>query len=102
MAILRRGTLTVRPHRVVPIGVLEATIERPPGSRRPRVTVRLDDSPSARRKLVEQKIEHMLDPRIPLEIRDTAVTWSRALNEALLEVSADDGKGPAFKRASFQ
>lgn len=95
--ILRLDEIEVRPRHVVPIGVLNVNVVRQPGQRRLRVEADLDTSKDKRRRLVEEKVQQMLDPRVDSDERDTAVNWNTALDEALLTVQSAPDLRPAFK-----
>ena len=57
----------------------------------------LDDSVAARRGLVEDLINKQMDPKTPPEIRDSSISWLRALEQALLRVRAEEEARPAYK-----
>lgn len=98
--VLRKDPLEVAPDHIVPIGILRVEAERDPGDRRVKVNVKLDDSKDARRRLVQDKITSMLDPRVPAAQRDEAVNWTKALDHALVSVDADPDVRPPFKPRS--
>jgi hypothetical protein len=95
--ILRLDEIEVRPRHIVPIGELKVDVLREPGERRPRVRADLDTSKDVRRKLVEDKVQQMLDPRVDSDERETAVLWNTALDQALLDVQSAPDLRPAFK-----
>jgi len=98
--ILRRDQIAIKPTKVVALGVLEARLIQKPGERKARVEVRLDDSVETRRQLVEEKISHMLNPRVARDLRENAVLWTRALDQALVHLQEEKDYDPAFKRAA--
>lgn len=95
--ILRLDSFEVRPHKVVPLGILRISARRDPGDRKVDVQVSLDTSKDARRQLVQDKIAHMLDSHVSPYIRDAAIAWTHALDEALVRVESDPGIRPAYK-----
>ena len=96
--VLRLDEIRVRSGHVVPIGVLDVSVTRAPGERRPQVQVDLDTSKPTRRRLVEEQIQHMLDPRVDTEQRESAISWTAALDQALVDVQSDPDLKPAYKR----
>lgn len=90
--ILRRQAMTLKPGKIVSLGILEARLIAPLPGQEPSVKIRLDDDAPARRKLVEETIKIMMDPAAPQAERDHAVTWSRALQNSLLEIEAENQK----------
>ncbi len=39
-------------------------------------------------------------PSVPLEVRENAIAWTRALDQALVQVQEDQGVRPPFKAGS--
>lgn len=97
--LLRLETMSVKPRKIVSIGVVEVTLSgRRPGQA-PTVRVRLDDSVTARRSLAEALIHAMMDPNAPNDMRSSALAWTRALEETLSEVVSEKERAPAFRPA---
>lgn len=97
--LLRKSGIKVKPTKVVPIGVLEAVIPKPLPGRKPQLRIRLDDSVAARRQLVQDLIHDMMDPNAPTDQRLSAISWTRALDQTLVEVLAEQERGPLYKAA---
>ena len=95
--ILRLDEIEVKPRHVVPIGILKVDVARKTGERRVHVRATLDTSKDSRRRLVEEKVQQMLDPRVDSDERDTAVSWNSAIDQALLDVQSAPDLHPAFK-----
>jgi hypothetical protein len=96
---MRRETVTVKPRKIVALGVVEVTLSgRRPGQA-PTVRVRLDDSVTARRGLSEAMIHAMMDPNAPNDMRSSALAWTRALEESLSGVVSEKERAPAFRAA---
>ncbi|MFA6029293.1 MAG: hypothetical protein WC969_05530 [Elusimicrobiota bacterium] len=95
--ILRLDELDVRPKRVVPLGVLEIQLLPYERGERPKVIVRFDASVATRRLLVEEVIGMMMDPKVPQDMRDSAISWARSLEQALLRVQGERERLPAYK-----
>jgi hypothetical protein len=94
---LMRPTFDARARKVVVLGVLEARVMSALPGQRPQVRVRLDDSATTRRQLVQSMIRTMMDPNQPAAARDSAVAWSRALQEALVSVLAEETRRPLYQ-----
>jgi hypothetical protein len=97
--MLRIETVEVKPARIVALGVLE--IKLLPASRKEtqKMVIHFDRGVETRRKLVQDVISSMMDPKAPPEARESAVTWTRALEQALAKLQAEAQEGPAIKRA---
>lgn len=96
--ILRKDVIDAKPTRVVPIGVLEARILSVGGrDKRPKIVVHLDDSVTARRLLIEETIDSMMDPKTEMKVRDSAISWTRALENALVDLQGEERRAPSFK-----
>ncbi len=87
--ILRRPSLRVRPSRILALGILTAELQRALPGRRRGVRVTLDDSLATRRKLVQDMIHDMMDPKTPQDVRDSAVAWAHPLDQSLEELSEE-------------
>lgn len=97
--ILRAEAVTLKPARIVPIGVLEARLIPGDRGRKPEVLIRLDDSITARREIIEDVISGMMDPKTPSDLRESSITWTRALEVALLSVQQEERARPDYKPA---
>lgn len=97
--ILRKPALDVRPTKVVPIGILEASLTPSLPGQEGRLRVRLDDGVEARRQILQGLIRDMMDPAVPLETRSSAIAWTRALDQALLDLVSENPKRPTYKPA---
>lgn len=97
-SILRKEAIDLKPTRVAAVGVLEARLLPIERGAKPKIEVRLDDSVEARRALVQETIEMMMDPKVPVTIRGAAVSWTRALERALIDLASEEQARPAFKK----
>ncbi len=61
------------------------------------VKVTLDDSLTSRRQIVQDIIHEMMDPAVATEKRDSAVAWSRALQNTLMELFSENERAPLYK-----
>lgn len=95
--ILRKAVLDIRPAKVVSIGILEAALSPSLPGQEARLRVRLDDSVEARRHILQDLIRDMMDPAVPLQTRSSAVAWTRALDQALLDLVSESPRRPAYK-----
>ncbi|MFH1723106.1 MAG: hypothetical protein ABII00_00645 [Elusimicrobiota bacterium] len=95
--ILRKEAVDVRPTKVVPIGVLEARLLPIRRGRSPKIELRLDDSLEARRRLIEHVIAMQMDPDTPPRIRDSSISWVRALEQALIRIQGEQEAKPSYK-----
>lgn len=95
--ILRKPAFLVKPAKIVAIGTLEVEVAARLPDREPAVKIRLDDSTETRRKLVQSKIQAMMDPNAPESDRATALAWTRALEETLSQVLTESQREPAFR-----
>lgn len=95
--LLRKGSLDIKPTKIVPIGVLDVVVEKALPGRPPIVRMSLDDSVDARRGLVQQLIRAMMDPNAPADMRRSAIAWTRALDQTLVEVLAEPPREPLYK-----
>ena len=95
--ILRKDPIEVKPTKVVALGVLEARLLPIQRGRAQRVEVRLDDSNEARRHLIEDMIGRMMDANAALVVRDSAISWTRALEQALVLVQGEAERKPTYK-----
>ena len=95
--IWRRAALDIRPKKVVSIGVFEVLLQQPLPGQPPMVKVTLDDSLTSRRQIVQDIIHEMMDPAVATEKRDSAVAWSRALQNTLMELFSENERAPLYK-----
>lgn len=95
--ILRKDPIELKPTKVVALGVLEARLLPIQRGRAPRVEVRLDDSNETRRRLIEDMIAKMMDARTSVEAREAAVSWTRALEQALVQVQGENERKRMYK-----
>lgn len=95
--ILRKPVIPIAPTKIVALGVVEiAVLDRLPG-REPTVRVRLNDSADARRELVQSMIRAMMNPDASPELRDSALSWTRALEQTLQDVVTEAERKPPFR-----
>lgn len=74
---------------IVSLGVVEARVGLGGDASSPAEPLaRLDDGPEARRGLVQGAVRAMMDPSRPEAARESAISWSRALEEELMRVAA--------------
>lgn len=97
--LLRKAPFLVKPARIYPLGVLEATISSRAAGQKPLIKVRLDDSVAARREITQQVVRSMMDPRASHELRSSAISWTRALDQTLLDLLSESDRPPSYKRA---
>jgi len=96
---LMRPSFDAKPRKVVVVGVLETTVLPALPGQKPQLRVRLDDSATARRELVQSMIRTMMDPNQSNAARDNAVSWSHALQEQLQAVLAEETRRPLYESA---
>jgi len=96
---LMRPTYEAIPHKVAVLGVIETQVLPALPGQAPQVRVRLDDSPETRRELVQRLIRDMMDPRVPADQRNSAISWSHALQDSLIHVLAEQQKHPLYEPA---
>jgi hypothetical protein len=53
----------------------------------------------ARRKVVQDTIREMMDPTHSLDTRESIVSWSRALQNSLLDILAEEDHRPLYTPA---
>ncbi len=97
--LLRLPAYDVKPSRILPLGILEYKIQAALPGQGSRIAVRLDDSVEARRKIVQEVIRDMMDPRRATDVRESAIAWTRSLQNSLLELLAEEEKRPNYKPA---
>lgn len=94
--LLRLDPFHVKPSKIVTLGILEARVMPALPGREPEVSVRLDDSVAARRRVVQDTIRSMMDPTRPAEARESAVSWSRALQNSLMDILSEEDQRPLY------
>jgi len=67
--------------------------------RKPEIRVRLDDSVAARRATVQDVIRAMMDPARSLDARESAIAWSRGLQNSLQDLLAEEDRRPMYTPA---
>lgn len=97
--LLRQHAYEIKPGKITAMGSLEATVMQALPGQKPTIKVRLDDSTQARRNVVQNTIRDMMDPRKPLEVRESSIAWSRALQNSLMELLAEEQQRQTFKPA---
>lgn len=97
--LLRMSNYQIKPSYILPIGVLEARVMPALPGHAPQVRVRLDDGVIARRKLIQDTIREMMDPRLSVGERESAIAWSRALQRSLMDLLSEPAPRQNFKTA---
>ena len=97
--VTRKAAVAIKSRKIVSLGILEFRLSSALPGRHPSLKVRLDDSASARSSLVQEALRSTLEPTAPNWYRNNAVTWSRALEETLVGISAEPEAAPLYKRA---
>jgi hypothetical protein len=97
--LLRLDPYNVKPTKIVTLGILEAKVFPALPGRPPEIRVRLDDSAAARRSVVQSIIREMMDPTRGLEARESAISWTRGLQNSLMEILAEEERRPMYKTA---
>lgn len=97
--LLRKSNIEIKPKKILSLGVFEARVSDALPGQKPVLRVRLDDSVATRRQLVSQVIHNMMDPAISSKMRESAVAWSRALENSLLELLSESERTPLYKPA---
>ena len=97
--LLRQHAYEIRPGKITSMGVMEALVMPALPGQKPTIRVRLDDSPQARRNVVQNAIRDMMDPRKSTEVRESALAWTRSLQVSLMDLLAEEEQRPAYKPA---
>ena len=97
--IQRLNAYTVKPAKILSLGILEARVMPALPGRKPEVRVRLDDGISSRRKVVQDTIREMMDPTSSSEARESAISWSRALQNSLMDILSEENRRPMYTPA---
>jgi hypothetical protein len=95
-SIQRLETYAVKPSKILAIGIVEAQVMPALPGRKPEIRVRLDDSVDARRHLVQDTIRAMMDPTRSTEIRESAISWSRGLQNSLQDILSEADRKPLY------
>ena len=95
--ILHKAAFDIQPRKIVSIGIFEVRLEPTLPGRPPMAKVHLDDSVAARRQIVQDIIHEMMDPTVAPAARESAVAWSRALQNSLMELLAETERAPLYK-----
>ena len=98
--LLRQSAYKIRPSKIISLGIVETKVLPALPGQKPTARVRLDDSVQARRAVVQELIRDMMDPRESLEARESAIAWSRALQNNLMELLAEEDPRPVYKPAT--
>jgi hypothetical protein len=88
--IQRLDAHTIKPSKILALGILEVRVMPALPGREPEIRLRLDDSLLARRKMVQDTIREMMDPARPLETRESTIAWSRELENSLLAILSEE------------
>lgn len=97
--LLRQHSYEIKPGKITSLGSIEAKVMPALPGQKPMIRVRLDDSPQARRNVVQSTIHDMMDPRKTTEVRESALAWSRSLQNSLIELLAEEEQRPLYKPA---
>ncbi len=97
--LLRQHAYEIKPGKITAMGSLEATVMPALPGQKPTIRVRLDDSTQARRNVVQSTIRDMMDPRKSSEVRESSIAWSRALQNSLMELLAEEQQRQLYKPA---
>lgn len=97
--ILRQHAYDIKPSKVVSLGIIEAKVMNALPGQQAQIRVRLDDSVQARRNVVQSTIRDMMDPRRATDVRESAIAWTRALQNSLMELLSEDEQRQLYKPA---
>jgi hypothetical protein len=97
--IQRLDAYTIKPSKILALGILEARVMPALPGRKPEIRVRLDDGVLARRKVVQDMIHEMMDSTRSLDARESAIAWSRALQNSLLDIVSEEDHRPLYTPA---
>lgn len=97
--LLRQHAYEIRPGKITSMGVVEAKVSPALPGQKPSIKVRLDDSVQARRNVVQSLIRDMMDPRKSTEARESALAWTRALQNSLMDLLAEEDPRQLYKPA---
>jgi hypothetical protein len=97
--LLRQHAYEIKPGKITAMGVLEGKVMPALPGQKPTIRVRLDDSPQARRNVVQNAIRDMMDPRKSAEVRESAIAWNRSLQISLMALLAEEEQRQLYKPA---
>jgi hypothetical protein len=97
--IQRLDAYTIKPSKILALGILEVRVMPALPGRQPEIRVRLDDSVVSRRKVVQDMIHEMMDSTRSLDVRESAIAWSRALQNSLLDILSEEDRRPLYTPA---
>ena len=97
--LLRQHAYEIKPGKITAMGSIVATVMPALPGHKPTIRVRLDDSRQARRDVVQNSIRDMMDPRKSTEVRESALAWSRALQNSLMALLAEEEPRQLYKPA---
>jgi hypothetical protein len=97
--IQRLDAYTIKPTKILALGIVEARVLPALPGRKPEIRVRLDDSVMARRKIVQDMVHEMMDPTRSLDARENAISWSRALQNSLQDILSEEDHRPLYTPA---
>jgi hypothetical protein len=97
--IQRLDAYTIKASKILALGILEVRVMPALPGRRPEVRVRLDDSVMSRRKVVQETIHEMMDSTRSFETRDSAMSWTRALQTSLMDILSEEDHRPLYTPA---
>jgi hypothetical protein len=95
--LLRLDPYRAKAGKITTLGVIEARVLPALPGRKPEIRVRLDDSAATRRAVVQDMIREMMDPNRPIDARQSAISWSRALQNSLLDILSEQEKTRMYK-----
>lgn len=95
----RLNAYTIKPSKILALGILEARVLPALPGRKPEVRLRLDDSVLSRRKVVQDTIREMMDPTSTSEARESSISWSRALQNSLMDIMSEEEHRPLYTPA---
>lgn len=97
--ILRQHAYDIKPSKIVSLGIVEAKVQNALPGQAAQIRVRLDDSVQARRNVVQSTIRDMMDPRRASDVRESAIAWTRALQNSLMDLLAEEEQRQTYKPA---
>jgi hypothetical protein len=94
---LRLDPFLIKPKKILTLGVIEIRILPSLPGQTPEIRLKLDDSVTARKKIIQELIKDMTDSNRPTEARDSAIAWSRALQNSLIDILSEIDQRPLYK-----
>ena len=88
--MLRLPKYAVRAKTVVALGALEIRAKPALPGQAPEIRVRLDDTFATRRKLVQDAIRDLSDPKRSFSGHTDSIYWSRSLQNSLIGILAEE------------